>query len=73
MPFVMRRDAEPVEERAAKAALAGWWTAKTTAWSVRLKIWGMWFALLAGYVLYVWIRVRRTLRAERGRPPGIIG
>jgi hypothetical protein len=69
----MRTDAEPVEGRVAKGLLAGWWTAKTTAWSVRLRIWGMWFALLAGYVLYVWLRVRRMLKAERERPPGITG
>jgi hypothetical protein len=66
----MRGRAEPIEERATKGLLAGWWAAKTTAWSVRLAIWGTWLALFAGYVLYVWLRVRRMLKAEREEHAG---
>jgi hypothetical protein len=63
----MRDDDEPIERRATRGLFAGWWTAKKTAWSARLAVWGMWLALLAGYVLYVWLRVRRMLNAERDR------
>ena len=55
---------DDIDERAAKGLLAGWWAAKTAAWSARLTVWGMWLALLAGDVRYVWLRVRRMRKAE---------